>query len=269
MALTEVETALEELRVADERLREQNLELLKAHAQIAAERERYARLFDEAPEGYFVTDGLGVIQQVNDMAALLLGVRQRYLIGKPLINYVAMPDRLELRQTLLEFGTASHESGRRRVHARIVPPGDRGTFDAYLQFAAFPARGISDRNEVRWVMRDLSENARTDVEYYQLLIDVIEDYAILVLDSNLRIVIWNRGAEAFFGYTIAEAIGMDSSSLFQRTIGKIHRQIASEIELWSLAEARKTTGTFVRTAADSLVRESLFRCLGPILPGDS
>ena len=213
-ALTEVEVALEELRVADERLREQNMELLRAHTRIDAERERYARLFDEAPEGYFVTDGFGVITQVNDMGALLLGARQRYLIGKPLVNYVAMSDRLELRQKLLAFVLTKDNTKRMRVCARIMPPGGRPEFDAQLEFSGFPSPAATDQQEIHWVMRDLSDTSRKDVEFYQLLVDVIQDYAIVVLDSKLRIVIWNRGAEAFFGYATAEAIGMDSALLF-------------------------------------------------------
>jgi PAS domain S-box-containing protein len=88
-ALTELSTAVEELRVAAEELRQQNEELLAMRQALEAERQRYRDLFEFAPDGYLVTDADGTIQEANQAAALLLDVRQDFLMGKPLVVFVA------------------------------------------------------------------------------------------------------------------------------------------------------------------------------------
>ncbi|HEY9747603.1 MAG TPA: PAS domain-containing protein, partial [Allocoleopsis sp.] len=87
-SLEELRTALEELHVAEEELRQQNEELLKARELAELERQRYAELFESAPDGYLVTDAQGLIQEANQAAARLFNIERSYLIGKPLITFV-------------------------------------------------------------------------------------------------------------------------------------------------------------------------------------
>mgnify|MGYP000465743314 CR=1 FL=1 len=62
-ALEELQTSLEELRVAEEELKQQHEELALARATAEAERLRYHDLFEFAPDGYLVTDGIGNIRE--------------------------------------------------------------------------------------------------------------------------------------------------------------------------------------------------------------
>ena len=57
--LEELQSTLEELRVAEETLRKQNDELMLASETIEAERRRYEDLFEFAPDGYLATDAMG------------------------------------------------------------------------------------------------------------------------------------------------------------------------------------------------------------------
>jgi len=61
---------------------------LAAREALETERQRYRDLFEFAPDGYLVTDADGTIQEANQAAALLLGVRQDFLGGKPLVVFV-------------------------------------------------------------------------------------------------------------------------------------------------------------------------------------
>jgi PAS domain S-box-containing protein len=88
-AMRELSTALQELRAAADELQQQNEELAEARELVEEERRRYQDLFDDAPDGYLVTDPHGTIQQANEVAARLLGVRRDFLAGKPLIVFVA------------------------------------------------------------------------------------------------------------------------------------------------------------------------------------
>ncbi|MFN4877721.1 MAG: PAS domain S-box protein [Aphanizomenon sp.] len=84
-----LQETLEELQIAEEELRQQNEQLQFSREITEAERLRYQNLFEFAPNGYLLTDSLGVIQQANHGAGSLLFVRQDHLIGKPLVVFIA------------------------------------------------------------------------------------------------------------------------------------------------------------------------------------
>ncbi|MDZ7952646.1 EAL domain-containing protein [Nostoc sp. DedQUE09] len=85
-AFEELNTAMEELLTASE-------ELKVTRAAVEKERQRYQDLFEFAPDGYLVTDTNGIILEANHVAATLFGVQQKYLVGKPLILFIAQQDR--------------------------------------------------------------------------------------------------------------------------------------------------------------------------------
>jgi PAS domain S-box-containing protein len=99
-ALEELSSSLEELQVADEELRQQNEELQEARAATEEQRRRYQDLFEFAPDGYVVMDPRGIIQEANQAAAAMLGVRSSFLIGKPLSVYLAEEERRAFRSHL-------------------------------------------------------------------------------------------------------------------------------------------------------------------------
>src|SRR5512146_442197 len=51
----------------------QNEELRRAQGELAASRRKYADLYDFAPIGYFTFDGRGLIHDVNQTGAVMLG----------------------------------------------------------------------------------------------------------------------------------------------------------------------------------------------------
>ncbi|MEH1899205.1 MAG: EAL domain-containing protein [Nostoc sp.] len=85
-AFDELQMAMEELLAASE-----ELEVTRSEAE--KERQRYQELFDFAPDGYLVTNTVGKILEANYAAETMLSVRQKYLVGKPLILFIAQQDR--------------------------------------------------------------------------------------------------------------------------------------------------------------------------------
>ncbi|MEH1924092.1 sensor domain-containing protein [Nostoc sp.] len=85
-AFEELNTAMEELLTASEKLEE-------ARVAVDKERQRYQDLFEFAPYGYLITNTIGTIQEANHVAATLLGIQQKYLVGKPLIIFIAQQYR--------------------------------------------------------------------------------------------------------------------------------------------------------------------------------
>ena len=96
----QLQETLEELQIAEEELRQQNEQLIYSREITEAERQRYQNLFEFAPNGYLVTDSLGIIQQANYGAASLLSVGQNHLIGKPLVVFIVAKHRFHFMSHL-------------------------------------------------------------------------------------------------------------------------------------------------------------------------
>jgi PAS domain S-box-containing protein len=159
-ALAELSTALEELHVAAEELRQQNEELLATRQALKAERQRYRDLFEFAPDGYLATDADGTIQEANQAAARLLGVRQDFLVGKPVVVFVA--------------GEAHRAFGAYLARLHDGPPEREAEWQTTLQprgGPSFPVTLTTGRIRdpkgrlvgLRWLLRDSTERVRTEV----------------------------------------------------------------------------------------------------------
>lgn len=159
-ALAELSTALEELHVAAEELRQQNEELLAMRQALEAERQRYRDLFEFAPDGYLVTDADGTIQEANQAAARLLGVRQDFLAGKPLVVFVAG----EAHRAFSAYLARLHDGHLDRVAEwqTTVQPRSGPPFPITVTTGR-----IRDRKGrlvgLRWLLRDSTERVRTEV----------------------------------------------------------------------------------------------------------
>jgi len=151
-ALEDLRTALEELGVADEELRQQNEELATARLAVEAERQRYHELFDFAPDGYLITDAAGIIQEANRVAATMLGVLQRHLVGKPLMVFLALEEHeafcAQLRLRL-------QQSERVQEWEMRVQPRQGAPFPVALTVATIcDAQGML--GGLRWLLHDIT-----------------------------------------------------------------------------------------------------------------
>ena len=93
IAFKELGTASEEMQVAVEQLVMQAEEIAATRSQLEADRQRYQELFEFLPSAYLVTDVHGSIREVNQVAATLLNVQQRFLVGKPLEIFFSKQER--------------------------------------------------------------------------------------------------------------------------------------------------------------------------------
>ena len=148
--LHQLQAMLEELRVAEEELRSQNETLREAHEQIESERERYQHLFDEAPDGYIVTDAQGTIRAANQAAALMLNRPPHLLYGKPLIVHIALDRRPAFRRLLARI---SDEHKPARADLRLMPR--KGPPVEVAVHAAADGRKANDHS-IRWSLRDIT-----------------------------------------------------------------------------------------------------------------
>ncbi len=86
----DLEVCVEELRVAAE-------ELVDLKNRLALERQRYAELFEFAPEPYLELDARWNVREANRAAAALIGFAPEQLAGRPLGVFLTEDARAELR----------------------------------------------------------------------------------------------------------------------------------------------------------------------------
>ncbi len=153
-------TTLEELQVAEEKLRNQAEALTSARHALEAERQCYEDLSDFATDGCVVTDASGTIREVNRAAATLLSKPQKCLVGKPLGLFVAKEDRQAFHAQLTRL---QHE-GVERVQAweLQMEPHEGAAFHAAL--AGAPVRDAKGRLiGLRWLLRAVTGREHEDV----------------------------------------------------------------------------------------------------------
>ena len=103
---------------------------------------------------------------------------------------------------------------------------------------------------------------KADEEPLRMLIDAIEDYAIMMLDPQGRVVSWNRGAERLNGYTAQEIIGRHFSRLYPSediALAEPSRQLAEAGDKGRLEEegwrVRKDGGRFYANVVITAMRD--------------
>lgn len=157
-ALVELGSVSEIVGLATEELYQQNEELIKTRTLLEAERQRYQDLFEFAPDAYLVTDTLGMIREANHTTGTLLKVSQQYLIGKPIVNFVALPERPVFRSYLTQIC----ESPKVKELVVRIQKHDTELFDAAMTV------GVVRNQEGKpirlcWLIRDITERKQVEL----------------------------------------------------------------------------------------------------------
>ena len=152
-----LETAVEELQVAEEELRAQADELVAARAAAEAERERYRHLFEFAPVGYVVTDEDGAIREANRAAVRMLNLPRQFVTGKPLALFVAAEERGAFRRAFARFLTTGD------VHEWPMRLQPRRAAAVEVTMTVEAVRDWSGAMKLYWIIRDDSERLEGDL----------------------------------------------------------------------------------------------------------
>jgi len=246
-ALQQLYFVLEELQAADEEVEQQHQALIVAHQALELERQRYATLFELAPDGYLVTDGHGLIYHANRAAAVLCGLSQDALIHKPLIVFIAEADRPTFQARLAAPGEAQdwEITLLRRDQTRLtvaISVAVRQNAQGEALTLLWLLRDITPRKQMEDQLQaahdhlerqvatrtaeltaanaelqqalDHYHQAEAHIRYQAALIDQVSD-AMYVQDGQGRVEFWGLGAERLYGWTAAEALGQSTDNLFQ------------------------------------------------------
>lgn len=89
---TEIRRLIYDLSVHQIELELQNEELRNIQEQLERAKNRYARLYHQAPVGYLTLDANGIIQQANQTFADMVGTESSKLVGQALSSFMAGSD---------------------------------------------------------------------------------------------------------------------------------------------------------------------------------
>lgn len=158
--LVELSSALEELYVLTKELTVRTEELAKSRVETEKQRERYAELFEFAPDGYLVTDGSGVVSESNHAISQMLGADSKRLVGKPLAVFILSEDAILyhglLRQCQANAGPPIRklELSLKARDGRVIPAAVR---------VSCGKDKASGNLVLRWVFRDITDAKHADV----------------------------------------------------------------------------------------------------------
>jgi PAS domain S-box-containing protein len=143
---------LEEVSASLDDLQQQQEHLVAAQQTLEAERCHYQELFNLAPEGYVVTSAQGIIREANRAASTLFNIRSKFLVGKPLVVFVAKSGRQAFQDQLSQLeGLCPVKHWEVTLHPRQREP-----FPAAIAVAAgYDSTG--NLIHFRWLIRDITE----------------------------------------------------------------------------------------------------------------
>lgn len=178
--------------------------------------ERFAALLDASPDATIITNREGLIQMVNQQTVKLFGYAKEELIGKA--TGMLLPPELQQQRDQDLFSLPDNAS----PTAKLTQPEAKG---ARKNGSTFPAEiTISPINTKEGLLlsasvRDITERKKAleQVEFLSIQLNQSND-SIYIVDKDLHVISWNRGAENLYGYTKEEALGKNPNELLQSDI---------------------------------------------------
>jgi len=211
----------------------QNEELLRAQADLFAERERYFDLYDLAPVGYCVLSAEGLILEANFTASTLLGTVRSAFVQQPFSRFILTEDQdfdyLNRRQLI--------ETGEPHAWELRMVRNDGTVFWAHL--GATTARDESGAPVCRLVLSDIPERKRVEdalKESETRLREVLENSLDASYKRNLETDSYDYMSPVFArisGYTRDELESMPLETIMDLTLpddtAEIKRVIAESM----------------------------------------
>jgi PAS domain S-box-containing protein len=192
--------------------------LNRAQIALEASRARTRDLVELAPDGIFVADLGGRYTDVNGAGCRMLGYTREEIIGKTIVDLIPPEEVERLQQVkgaLLEGGIHVAEWHLRRKDGSYLPVEVSATIFADGRWQGF-VRDIGERKNAETALR-LAEAKSSGI------LSISAD-AIVSIDADQRITMFNEGAERAFGYAKDEVIGAPLEMLIPERFRAVHRQ---------------------------------------------
>ncbi len=189
------------------RLREQRKALAEVQCELEESRQASVDLYDFAPVGHLDLDPRGCIRTINLTGARLLGQERAALIRRPLLPFVAQPDR---RAFLAHLHRLRRGEAKVTSVLRLAP---KGQPIVPIQVISAAVPGSNPEPSFQTALVDLTERHRaeqiaraSEQGFRSLFENSIE--AMFQADTSGRFTDANRAGERLSGYTKAELLRM-------------------------------------------------------------
>ncbi|HEV8608377.1 MAG TPA: PAS domain S-box protein [Tepidisphaeraceae bacterium] len=180
--------------------------------------ERLMAIIGSATDAIITIDEAQKITLFNSAAERMFRCPANEAVGQPIERFI--PQRFrgihsEHIRVFAETGVTTRAMGAQRPLAALRADGmefpveatiSQGTAGGEKLFTVI-IRDISER-------RGAEEALRKSEESFRLLVDGVQEYAILMLDRDGRVASWNAGAERIKGYKAEEIIGKNFSIFY-------------------------------------------------------
>ncbi|HUV50559.1 MAG TPA: PAS domain S-box protein [Anaerolineae bacterium] len=221
----DVKKLIHELEVHQVELEMQNEEFRRTQLELKESRDRYFDLFDFAPIGYLTLNQKGLIIEANLTCTDLLGVVRSGLIKMGFSAFVAPDFQYECKfyiKRVLETRT------RQTLELELVKKDGTPFYGRMESIAVGDAEGnfnqirtaitdITERKQAEEELRkhryhleelvkDRTESLRESEEKFREVVETFVD-GVISVDSQMKVGVWNKGAERIFGYTEEEMTG--------------------------------------------------------------
>ncbi len=170
-------------------------------------RDRFAKLFNQAPVGFLILDEAGMIIDANQAIAGMLGRDRSDLLRKSFVQFVAAADQSLF---LGSFRAFYKRPERKTIEVRLVAKNDPTLF-ARLEGRLITSE-TGDQDQFYLAVADISESRiaqaklkQSEAEYRDL-VGTLND-AVVCGDLDGRIHFFNSRAEALFGFSARDAVG--------------------------------------------------------------
>jgi PAS domain S-box-containing protein len=172
----------------------------------AEDQRLYETLFESSLTAIAVVDGEAVVTGWNPAAQRLFGYSQAEAVGRHVDDLVATDpsireDAEQMNERITTTGSIQHVTRRTRKDGTLVDVVVRGV----------PIMRDGHRIGAFAMYEDVGELVRQR-RFFESLVEQ-SPTAIVTIDEDVNVTLWNPGAERLFGYPSAEAIGRNLDDL--------------------------------------------------------
>ncbi|UCE26940.1 MAG: PAS domain S-box protein [Candidatus Coatesbacteria bacterium] len=184
-------------------------EFERIEVQLKSAEEKYRNLVEEIPEWIWEVDADGEFVYSSPGVLEILGYEPEELVGFTAEEFLVHPDDRSKYRTAVGRLTGQKEI----VHGFLCRYIHREGSVRHIETSASPVFNASgDSACIKGISRDVTDRIRLEgkiTETRRYLENVLQGSmdAIITTDIDGRVVTWNRGAEAIYGYSKEEAFG--------------------------------------------------------------